>query len=208
MTAITTTTDPDLTPGTAGQIVAEIRAAIETGLAPLFAAMEWAEEEIEDGQARHGERGQHTSRIWRESFALARPTHDRFSRAEILYRAHVSELVDRVATGKDTRPGTTAELIAVLMDCSLVGPLNSAASCLQMRLFARAFPAAFEQHIAEAVELEAYETVHGKQADEYEAEMRRRAAQPWRVTKDRRTPELDQQTPKALEAPTQLLLEL
>ncbi|MFE3506435.1 hypothetical protein [Kitasatospora sp. NPDC059160] len=209
MTEIAITTDHDVIPEAAGQFVADFKARLESAFAPLFATMEWAEEEIQEGQARHGERGQKESRIWRESFALVKPTHDRLSRAEMLYRAHAAELINRVATGQDTRPGTTAEMIAVLMDSSAAAPLNSAAVCLYMRLFSRAFPEQFAQHIAEAIELDAYESVHGRRADEYEAEMRHKLAQEWRVTKDQQTPKAPaRRTPLMLEAPAQLMLEL
>lgn len=39
-----------------------------------------------------------------------------------IYRAHVSELVERVRAGEDTRPGTEAEALAYLLAGSLAGP--------------------------------------------------------------------------------------
>ncbi|WP_042422344.1 hypothetical protein [Streptacidiphilus anmyonensis] len=150
--------------------------------ASLCAVFDWAEEEIEKAQHRHGETGR--GPIWRAGFTLVRPTLDRTYSCEMLYRAHAAELLDRLAAGEDTRPGTTAEMIAVLLDSALKAPLAPSAFCLYVRLFIRAFPQTARSLFADtdALDPAAYESVHGARADEHEAELRRT------LTRSSRTP--------------------
>ncbi|MGW1261249.1 hypothetical protein ACWD7Y_04710 [Streptomyces drozdowiczii] len=151
-------------------------------LESLFEAMEWAESEIEKAMARHGEtraegeRG--TGPIW-NSFALLKASHNDELLREPLYRAHCHELLERVAKGQDTRPGTDAEMITVLSKTSLIAPMTSAAACLYMRLMDRSVPE-FSRSVSPAIDLDAYEKVHGRKADEYESDMRHRLRQDWR----------------------------
>ncbi|AZM47847.1 hypothetical protein DMB38_20480 [Streptomyces sp. WAC 06738] len=154
-------------------------------LESLFEAMEWAEDEIEKAQARHGEpkprpgtRG--TGPIW-NSFSLLNVNGNEMLLREPLYRAHCREILDRRAKGADTRPGTDAEMIAVLSETSKVAPLTSAAACLYMRLMARSVPE-FARAVPE-VDLTAYEKVHGRKADEYETDLRHKLRQADRTKK-------------------------
>jgi hypothetical protein len=153
--------------------------------APVFAVFGWAEEEIEKAQRRHGERGR--GPIWRAGFNLIRPTLDRTRTSEMLYRSHAAELLDRLATGQDTRTATTAEMIAALMETALRAPLTPSAFCLTMRLFLRAFPETGLSLFGDTDCLDpaAYESVHGARADEHEAELRRK------LTQSSRTPAAD-----------------
>lgn len=106
------------------------------GLSGLFGCMEWAEEEIAKARARHP---RHADRIY-HSFLLLTPTHQ-LMRAEFVYRAHCRELLDRVAAGEDTRPGTAAEVCCAISAVSLASPLRSAAAGLYMRMWqAAGFP--------------------------------------------------------------------
>lgn len=141
----------------------------------VFDRIGWAEEEIEAAQLRHGERGR--GPLW-NSFRLLRMTNDQ-EWPELLFRAHCRELLDRVAAGIDTRPATDAEKISVLSAASQVAPLNSGAETLYLRLGSRMLPGIFDG-IGDVLDMEAYETVHGNQADEYEALLTRKLAQPWR----------------------------
>ncbi|MFE5853172.1 hypothetical protein ACFQ61_08120 [Streptomyces sp. NPDC056500] len=148
----------------------------------IFSEIALAEEEIEKAQARHeepkpplGERGQ--GPIW-NSFGLLRWPHDEPA-AEELYRAHCREILDRVASNRDTRPGTDAELIVVIRKATLAAPVKSGAACLYFRLFNRALPK-FASSIADEIDVAAYEKVHGRIADDYEAELRVRLRQGWR----------------------------
>jgi hypothetical protein len=136
----------------------------------------WADGEIEAAQLRHGERGR--GPLW-NSFRLLKPTHDR-PWPELVYRAHCRELLDRVAVGADTRPATDAEKLAVLSAASQTAPLNGGAETLYLRLGTRRFPDIFDG-TGEVLDIQAYETVHGSRADEYEALLMRKLAQPWRT---------------------------
>ncbi|WP_424892352.1 hypothetical protein [Streptomyces sp. XH2] len=147
-------------------------------LAPTFAVREWAETEIQAAQQRHQESGQ--GPIWR-AFPLVKPTHGRLHTSERLYRAHAAEVLNRVAEGKNTQPATAAEMICVLMESSLPAPLNSAAAHLYMRLFAQVFPEDFHRLIASPTDLDAYERVHGAEADAYESDLQRKLTQTWRT---------------------------
>lgn len=141
----------------------------------VFDRIGWAEEEIEAAQLRHGEQGR--SPLW-NSFRLLRMTNDQ-EWPELLFRAHCRELLDRVAAGIDTRPATDAEKISVLSAASKVAPLNSGAETLYLRLGSRMLPGIFDQ-IGDVLDMEAYEKVHGSQADEYEALLTHKLSQPWR----------------------------
>ncbi|WP_370112931.1 hypothetical protein [Streptacidiphilus sp. MAP12-33] len=145
--------------------------------ASVLAVFGWAEEEIEKAQRRHGETGR--GPIWRAGFSLARPALDRTRTSEMLYRSHAAELLDRLATGEDTRPATTAEMIAALMETALGAPLTPSAFCLTMRLFLRAFPQTAVSLFTDTNTLDpaAYKNVHGAKADEHEAELRRKLTQ-------------------------------
>jgi hypothetical protein len=136
----------------------------------------WADEEIEAAQLRHDERDR--GPLWR-SFSLLRPTHDR-PWPELVYRTHCRELLDRVATGADTRPATDAEKLAVLSAASQAAPLNGGAETLYLRLGTRHFPGIFAG-AGEVLDIQAYEKVHGSRADEYEAQLTKKLTQPWRM---------------------------
>jgi hypothetical protein len=146
----------------------------------------WADEEIEAAQARHGERDR--GPLW-NSFRLLRPTHER-AWPELVYRAHCRELLDRVAAGIDTRPATDAEKLAVLSAASQTAPLNSGAETLYLRIGTRMLPGIFDG-IGDVLDVQAYEKVHGSRADEYEAQLARKLAQPWRRV-DATAEEIDQ----------------
>jgi hypothetical protein len=135
----------------------------------------WAEDEIEAAQLRHGERDR--GPLW-NSFRLLKPTHER-AWPELVYRAHCRELLDRVAAGLDTQPATDAEKIAVLSAASQTAPLNGGAETLYLRIGTRMLPDLFEG-IGDVLDIQAYEKVHGSRADDYEAQLARKLAQPWR----------------------------
>lgn len=141
-----------------------------------FDQFAWAEEEIEAAQLRHGERDR--GPLW-NSFSLLRPIQER-PWPELVYRTHCRELLDRVAAGTDTRPATDAEKLAVLSVASQRAPLNSGAETLYLRLGTRLFPTIFDR-AGEVLDMQAYETVHGSRADEYEALLTHKLAQPWRT---------------------------
>lgn len=146
----------------------------------------WAEEEIEAAQRRHGEKDR--GPLW-HSFRLLRATHER-EWPELVFRAHCRELLDRVAAGHDTRLATDAEKLAVLSVASQTAPLNGGAETLYLRIGARMLPDIFDG-VCDVLDVQAYEKVHGSRADEYESQLTRRLAQPWRRV-DATAEEIDQ----------------
>lgn len=107
-------------------------------LGGLFDSMCWAEEEIEKARARHP---RHADRI-HHSFTLLSPNPSLEGiGTEFVYRSHCRELLDRVAAGADTRPGTAAEVCCLMVTTSQAAPLSSAAAGLYMRMWrAAGFP--------------------------------------------------------------------
>lgn len=149
-------------------------------LAGAFERMEWSEEEISAAQVRHPERA---DRIW-HSFCLLVPN-DGLARMsyENVYRSHCREILDRVAAGEDTRPGTAAEICCAMLASSLLAPLTSAATGLYMRMYqAAAFPQ-FDELVESSRHHEALE--HSL-IDDHERAMRRKL-----TVADRRLGDID-----------------
>lgn len=99
-----------------------------------------------------------------------------------VYAGYVRELLDRVAAGQDTRPGTAAE---VAVACSLVTDLKFAHALAG--LYHRMWLAAFPDHLAYEGQDKAaawYEQDARSDIDMHEAELRRRLAQPGRYLPD------------------------
>ena len=157
-----------------------VRDILGSGLASVlestFSKMEIAEDEI--ARARGGKTAPDRSDPLWCSFKLMAPY---IEMTDVAYRVHCRELLERVAAGEDTRPGTDGEIMMVLSETSMQAPLTHAATTLQLRLFARRLPN--EAKRADLVdELENLEAVssHRRGADELEAESRRKLAQPER----------------------------
>lgn len=139
-TATSERTPARTTPTALDRLPGGLRSVVEGLLGPgmrgVFAALEWAEEEIVAARRR---RPECSDRLY-HSFRLLTPTHDRM-RTEFVYRSHCAELLDRVAAGEDTRAGTAAEVCCALLEASLTTPLKSSATGLYMRMWQRArFP--------------------------------------------------------------------
>lgn len=158
---------------------AELDATLFDGIGGLIDSVldrcMWCEDEIEAALLRHDERGR--GPLW-NSFRILRPTQER-PWPELVYRAHCRELFERVAAGIDTSPATEAEKFAVLSAASQVAPLDTGAVTLYLRIGARMFPEIFDG-ICDVLDVDAYEKVHGSLADDYEAQLTRKLAQPWR----------------------------
>lgn len=148
---------------------------LTTVLRSLFDLVEIAEDEIVVARGGLTEKDD-TDPLWL-AFPLLRATHDRMT-TEFVYRAHCRELLARVRDGQDTRPATDAELALVISETSLRHPLPSELLALQMRIFARSFPEQFA--MLDIDDLDGYERREGRQADEWEHRLRRRARQDWR----------------------------
>lgn len=97
--------------------------------------IKWAESEIDAAITRHPAQGD----LLYHGFGLLIPTH-RLMATEFVSRSHYRELLDRLATGQDTRPGTAAEVCCACCEASLVAPLNSTAAGLYFRMWESAFP--------------------------------------------------------------------
>lgn len=148
-------------------------------LSGLFEQMEWAEDEIQAAQRRHPA----ARDMLYHSFKLLCQPHE-LMKKEHVYRAHCRELLERVAAGQDTRPGTAAEICIACCEASQVAPLTSTAAGLYSRMWPLAFPdhddAAFGQSRVH------YEALKGRQIDELEQESRHKLA-----VADRRITEID-----------------
>jgi hypothetical protein len=139
------TTNPATTPTWSARLIARADALLSGGFAQALMVMaealglvEQAEEEIQAARIRHP---RHADRIY-HAFPLLVPSPalERLE-SEMVYRSHCRELLDRVAAGTDTRPGTAAEVCCVMLHTSLLSPLTSAATGLYMRMWQTAgFP--------------------------------------------------------------------
>lgn len=137
--------------------------------------MEWAESEIAAAIARHPAQGD----LLHHGFGLLVPTHDLMA-TEFVSRSHYRELLDRLATGQDTRPGTAAEVACACAEASLVAPLSSTAAGLYFRMWESAFPdkppiTDLGQH---------HEALEGSSIDAPEATSRRTLAREDRIVSD------------------------
>ena len=97
--------------------------------------MEIAEDEITEAQSRHPE---HSERVWGAFKLLCAPQLSGYP--DVIYRAHCVEILDRVASGVDTRLGTKAEVMISCSQASLVHPPSPVVSSLYAQLFSEIFP--------------------------------------------------------------------
>jgi hypothetical protein len=145
----------------------------DLGLAGIFEHMDIAEDEIATARRRHPDAG---DRLY-HSFSLLIATHERME-YEPVYRSHCRELLDRVAAGEDTRPGTAAEVCCALHDVSLITPMRSSAA----GLYARMWQSARLPNIPELTALsEHHEALEGSRIDDHESMTRRKLAVPTRT---------------------------
>lgn len=157
-----------ITPALAGKLDEVLGGGLMGELAGIFERMEWAEEEVARARKRHPAA---SDRIW-HSFSLLTPTHDLMS-TEFVYRSHCRELLDRVAAGQDTRPGTAAEVCAACSESSLLAPLTETGAGLYARMWMQAFPQ--HRHVW-GDQAPHYESLRGTLIDDAERDMRRKTA--------------------------------
>ncbi len=93
--------------------------------------------------------------------------------SERVYRSHCREILDRVAAGTDTRPGTAAEVCCAMLSISLLAPLTSAATGLYMRMWLTAGFPEFDEITESSRHHEALEK---SLIDDYERFARRKLA--------------------------------
>lgn len=145
---------------------------LHRALGPAFDAMEWAEEEITAAQQQHPEAVDRLNR----SFLLLRPTL-KLMGTEFVYRSHCREILDRVVTGQDTRPGTATECAIALSEVSQRVPLSTSAAGLYARMWKLADLPPVELTDASVH----YEALEGQAIDDQEAWLRNKLRQDWRV---------------------------
>jgi hypothetical protein len=156
----------------------EIYEDVQATYGPPLQMVSVAEEEIAAGQQRHPELADH---IWHMGLKMLAPRDDLLIKAEFVYRAHCRELVERVAAGQDTRPGTTPECVVACSRASALAPLTTAGTGAYMRLWAEAFP---DHPVMEEDQREHYEALRGDTIDHHIAELRRKLTDPGRVYPD------------------------
>jgi hypothetical protein len=150
--------------------------AVTADLAGPFAMTDWAEDEIALAMGRHPDQVD----ALHHAFPLIRPRAIGAGMdCEFVYRSHAAELLERVASGVDTRPATAAELCLFCARASLLAPMHGAAAGLYFRMWQAAFP-----HRAvtpdDAGRQVAYEKLHGPQIDDLETLLRQKIADPRR----------------------------
>lgn len=157
-----------------GQLFAEVEADVTAA----FRLVDLAEDEIDQAMARHPDQA---DRLY-HSFRILGDVDPRVMRVERGYRSHCAELLDRIARGEDTRPGTATEVCLVCCDSSLSAPLTESAAGLYERMFRQAFP---EDHAAIWRDVgQHYQGLHGWEIDSLEDRTRKLAARPSRVVGD------------------------
>lgn len=150
-------------------LVATTEADVDSGLALVMLA----EDEIEQAMKRHPDEAD----LLFHSFRLLVPAVDSPAwGTEFVYRGHARELLERVAAGADTRPGTAAECCLAMSQVSLKIPLHGAASGFYFRLWRHAFP----DHGVWPEAGESHERLYAAQIDDHERYVRRKLSQPSR----------------------------
>lgn len=170
-------------PADAAPPSADLHALIDGILAdtaPIFAAMDWAEEEIAAACRRHPG---HADALYHAFKILLPRDIGPGMGTEFVYRGHARELLERVATGADLRPATAAEIVLALVETSLRAPMHGAAAGLYFRMWQAAFPdnALTRAHAGQQVH---YERLHGPRIDAFEADLRQKLRDPDRQVGD------------------------
>lgn len=98
--------------------------------------MEIAEEEIKKYQNLYPGK---SDEIW-ESFSILKASQPMRDKAEYIYRKHVQELLERVASGEDTSAPTGPELLSYMSEMSLRAPLTHDAAAAYYRVASECFP--------------------------------------------------------------------
>jgi len=156
--------------------IAELLARVQAEVTGAAALVDIAEDEIEQAAAR---RPQAAGDLF-HCFRLLLPAFEaRAWGTEFVLRAHCRELLERVARGQDTRPGTNAECLLAIAQVAMEVPLNGAAAGFYLRMWSAAFPGheltGHGQH---------YEALYKGSIDDIERWTRKKLAIPGRVLRD------------------------
>lgn len=146
-------------------------AAVEGTVGSVLGAMDWAEDEITQATARHPAAWD----VLYHAHALLVPGDG--MGVEWVYRSHARELLERAAAGRDTRPGTAAEVVLVCSRTSALAPFHTSAVGLFLRAWALAFPDRADV-AGSVLDRQHYEALRADQIDDLEAETRRKLTVP------------------------------
>lgn len=123
------------------EMVAKLLHGGDPRLTVFLGGLDIAEKAIHEAKERYPL----ATNVLDRSFMLLKPPEVLFNTLETTYPVHCAELLDRVATGEDTRPATDAECVAVFHSLSLNSPLKHHAVCIYRDLFVKLFPEAVER---------------------------------------------------------------
>jgi len=156
--------------------IAELLARIQEEVTEAAVLVDTAEDEIEQAVARHPQAADDLF----HSFCLLLPAFEADAwGTEFVLRAHCRELLERVASGADTRPGTNVECLLAMVQVSKAVPLNGPAAGFYFRMWSGAFPdhelTGRDQH---------YQALYGARIDEAERKTRKKLSIPGRVLRD------------------------
>lgn len=145
---------------------ADILRDLEDDLSTILERVQWAEDEIARAQARHPE---HADTLF-HSFTLLRSAASERMSVEAVYRAHAREILERIAAGEDTRPGTAVEVVIGLLAAASTAPLSHEGFGLCARLW---ITAGLPEHDDFTTRLDHIEALHADRIDTEEAAARR-----------------------------------
>jgi hypothetical protein len=157
-------------------VIAELPARIQTEVAGAAALVDIAEDEIDQAAARHPQAADYLFHCFR----LLLPVFEAKAwGTEFVLRAHCRELLERVARGQDTRPGTNVECLLAVAQVAMEVPLNGAAAGFYPRMWSGAFPG--HELSDRGVH---YEAIHKGEIDDIERWTRKKLSISGRVLKD------------------------
>lgn len=146
---------------------AEILASFEQSFGAIFDRIAWAEDEIAQAASRHPEQA---DAIYHSFSLLSGGNAAERMSVEAIYRAHAREILERVAHGQDTRPGTAVEVVIGLLAAAERAPLSHEGFGLCARMWD---VADLPDHDGFTGKLEHIEALHASRIDDEEADARR-----------------------------------
>jgi hypothetical protein len=163
--------------------MAETLGSLAEGMNPIrysvrrtFECMDVAEQEIARAlRLRSNASATRRARIQRAFLALL-PPEQLTSKGDEVYRQHARELLQRAADGKDLRPGTDAEVLTCMLDCSLQAPPTALIGLACARLFEKVMG----KKLGDDLSLEPWPGA----VDELVADLRRKTSVPTRKLKE------------------------
>jgi hypothetical protein len=156
--------------------ITELFCQVQREVAEATALVDVAEDEIAQAIKRHPDAADDLF----HAYPLLLPAIvSRAWSTEFVLRGHCRELLERVATGQDTRPSTTVECLLAMAEVSKAIPLGGAAGGFYFRMWHKAFP---EHELSDRGPY--YEAIYRGRINEIEKWTRKKLAIPGRVLKD------------------------